>query len=68
MPILLDRLQSPPCETVAAAATAGKTVVQLLTAFAYPPDLPGGHAGHQGIILDISCQHGPGGNQGRPTV
>ena len=63
--LFLDRLQGPPCETVAAAAGAGQAFVQFLPAFAYPPYLSGGHAGHQGIVLDIVRHHGTGGNHRR---
>ena len=63
--LLFDRLQGPPCETVAAATGTNEVLAQFLAAFAHPPYLPGGYAGHQGLVLDITRNYGSGGDKRR---
>ena len=60
---LLSFLEVFPDQPVLSAAGADKAVIQPLAALAYPTDLPGRNAGHQGIILNVFRHNGTGGDQ-----
>lgn len=53
-----------PVQPVLSAAGADQAVVQPMPALADPSDLPGRHAGHQGIIFYVLRHDGTGGDHG----
>ena len=61
---LFGFLEVLPDQPVLSAAGAGQAVIQPKAALADPSDLPGRHAGHQGVIFHIFGHHGTGGNHG----
>ena len=60
---LLGLLEVLPDQPVLSPARAREAVVQATAAFAYPPYLPGRHAGHKRIIFHIIGHNGARGNQ-----
>ena len=60
---LFGFLEVFPDQPVLSAAGAGQAVIQPAAALADPSDLPGRNAGHQGIIFNVSCHNGTGGDQ-----
>ena len=52
-------------EGVVAATGAVEGVVEALAALAHPSYLAGRDTGHEGVVGDVACDHGAGGDEGR---